>query len=810
MYLSLNWIKDWIKLPKDLDSKQIALDFTMATVEVEEVVDQEKSLEGVVVGKVEELTKHPDADRLQVCQVNLGSDKKEQVVCGGSNLSKGMLVAVAKVGTKVKWHGEGELVELTKTKIRGVESSGMIVASSEIGLDNLFPADSAKEIMDLSALKLKIGQPLAQALKLDDTIIDIDNKSINHRPDLWGQYGLARELAAIYKVKLSEYKVAEFKDKSEIKLKVDILDKENCFRYLGLAISSVKVEESPLELKRKLEAVGIRPINNIVDVTNYVMYELGQPMHAFDSRQIDGSNIVVKQAKKGEIFVTLDGEKRKLPEGALMICDSKKNVALAGIMGGQNSEISDDTTDIILESANFKAGNIRRTSMALGLRTESSSRFEKSLDPVLAEAGIKKAAEMILALCPDAHVASKLIDVDNNPFKEIILEVPEELINKRFGVKIPTKEIKDILSRLQFGVTYKSKNFTIKVPSFRATKDISIPEDIVEEVARVYGYDNIDAKLPTVDVREPIMDVAHRSQRDIVYWLAWAQAYNEVYTYPFSDQDWLKNLDLEPSQHIKVKNSISPELSYLNISLLPNLFKKAEENLRWYEEFKIFELERVFDKNQKGTYHIDSSKNKFLPKQDKHLAGVEVSKKNSEELFLSVKGLLEAMMDHWQIDWDLEPVELSYASTAFVIKHQDIEIGHFGLLDMTLFDSRDIKVNVAFWQLNFTSLVKYISKNRRYQSLPKFPSIKRDMAVQVEDDVPWREVEVDIYKVTPLIRSIELFDIYKGKGVAPGMKSLAYHMEFRSDDRTLMAEDIDELMNEILAVLEKKYKAILR
>lgn len=243
---------------------------------------------------------------------------------------------------------------------------------------------------------------------------------------------------------------------------------------------------------------------------------------------------------------------------------------------------------------------------------------------------------------------------------------------------------------------------------------------------------------------------------------------------------------------------------------MPNLFKKAEENLRWYEEFKIFELERVFDKNQKGTYHIDSSKNKFLPKQDKHLAGVEVSKKNSEELFLSVKGLLEAMMDHWQIDWDLEPVELSYASTAFVIKHQDIEIGHFGLLDMTLFDSRDIKVNVAFWQLNFTSLVKYISKNRRYQSLPKFPSIKRDMAVQVEDDVPWREVEVDIYKVTPLIRSIELFDIYKGKGVAPGMKSLAYHMEFRSDDRTLMAEDIDELMNEILAVLEKKYKAILR
>lgn len=810
MYLSLNWIKDWLKLPKDLDGKQVGLDFTMATVEVEEVLDQKESLAGVVVGKVEEITKHPDADRLQVCQVDIGGEKREQIVCGGTNLSKGMLVAVAKVGTKVKWHGEGELVELQKTKIRGVESSGMIVASSEIGLENLFPAESEKEIMDLSELKLKVGQELSEALKLNDIIIDVDNKSINHRPDLWGQYGMARELAAIYKVKLADYKVAELKEKNELKLKVDVLDKENCFRYLGLAIKNIKVAESPLELKKKLEAVGIRPINNIVDVTNYVMYELGQPMHAFDARQIEGANIVVKQAKKGESFVTLDGEKRKLPEGALMICDSKKNVALAGIMGGQNSEISDDTTEIILESANFKAASIRKTSMALGLRTESSARFEKSLDPVLAETAIKKAAEMILELCPDAYVASKLVDVNNNPFKEITLEVPEDLINKRFGVEIPTKEIKDILTRLQFGITYKAKKFTIKVPSFRATKDISIPEDIVEEVARVYGYDNIDATLPVVHVREPVMDVARRSERDIILWLAWSQAYNEVYNYPFSDQEWIKKLDFEVNQHIKVKNSISPELSYLNISLLPNLFKKAEENLRWYEEFKIFELQRVFDKNQKGFYHTDNSKKKFLPKQEKYLAGVEVSKASAEDLFLSVKGLVESMMEHWQIDWDIESTNLSYANTAYVVKHQDIEFGHFGILDMSLFDSRDIKVNVAFWELNFSSLVKYISNKKRYQSLPKFPSIKRDMAIQVDDNMAWRDIEADIYKVTPLIRSIELFDIYKGKGVAPGMKSLAYHLEFRSDDRTLLAEDVDELMNEILAILEKKYQAILR
>ncbi|RJQ33636.1 phenylalanine--tRNA ligase subunit beta [Candidatus Parcubacteria bacterium] len=809
MYLSLNWVKNWLKLPKDLDSKTIGLDLTMATVEVEEVIDQAQSLLGVVVGRVEEITKHPDADRLQVCQVNLG-DIKEQIVCGGTNLTKGMLVAVAKVGSKVKWHGEGELVELQKTKIRGVESSGMIVASSEIGLEKLFPADSEKEIMDLSDLKLKVGQPLAQALRLDDVIIDIDNKSINHRPDLWGQYGLARELAAIYKVKLDQYKVSDLKTKNELKLKVEVLDKENCFRYLGLAIKNIKVAQSPLELRKKLEAVGIRPINNIVDVTNYVMYELGQPMHAFDARQIDGAKIVVKKAKKGEVFVTLDGEKRKLPEDALMICDSKKYVALAGIMGGQNSEISDETVDIILESANFRAGNIRRTSMALGLRTESSARFEKSLDPVLAESAIKKAVEMILNLCPEAYVASDLVDINNNPFKKIYLEVPEELINRRFGVVIPTKEIKDILKRLQFEVAYKSKKFSITVPSFRATKDISIPEDIVEEVARVYGYDNIEAKLPTVNVREPIMNVAHRSERDIIYWLAWAQAYNQVYTYPFTDQRWVKNLGFDLSQHVKVKNSISPELSYLNVSLLPNLLSKAEDNLRWYEEFRIFELERVFDKNQKGSYQVDNLGKKFLPKQDKYLAGVEVSKKNSEELFLSLKGLLEAMMEHWQIDWELEKKDLPYASVSFAIKNQDIELGHFGLLDMNLFDSRDIKVNVAFWQINFASLVKYISHNRRYQALAKFPSIKRDMAIIVANSVSWGELESEVYKISPLIRSIELFDVYQGANIAHGKKSLAYHLEFRSDDRTLMTEDIDQLLKEILANLKKKFAADLR
>jgi phenylalanyl-tRNA synthetase beta chain len=809
MYLSLNWVKNWLKLPKDISAKQLALDLTMSTVEVEEVIDQAAMLDKVVVGKIKEITKHPNADRLQVCQVDIG-ESTSKLVCGGSNLTKGMLVAVAQIGSQVRWHGEGELVTLEKAKIRGVESNGMIAASTEIGLGDLFPIKAENEILDLTGFKVRPGEPLSEALSLNDIIIDIDNKSINHRPDLWGQYGLARELAAIYKIKLKEYTVADLAPKSKGKLKVSVADKDNCFRYLGLVIKGIKVAESPLWLKSQLQAVGIRPINNIVDVTNYIMYELGQPLHAFDSRQIANNHIEVKQAQKGEVFVTLDGEKRKLPEGALMIADSDKYVALAGIMGGQNSEISQDSSDIIIESANFRDSSVRRTSMALGLRSESSARFEKSLDPVIAEVAIKKASQMILELCPEATVASQLVDVDNNPFKAVSLQVPEALINQRFGVTIPTADIKDILKRLQFTVAYKAKTFSIKVPSFRATKDISIPEDIVEEVARIYGYDNIQAQLPIVTLQKPRTNIEYQAGRDIKKWLALSQMYNELYTYPFSNLDWAKKLNLDIGQHVKVKNAVSPEQTYLNMSLLPNLLKKAEENMRWYEEFRIFELERVFDKSSKGIYQVDAAKDKFLPKQDKMLAGVEVGKQSQEQLFLSIKGLVGSMMKYWGIDWSADNISVSYAKAAYQINFQENILGQFGVLDTELFDSGGAKVNIGFWQIDFTLLIKYISQVPKFRQLSKYPSINRDLAVVVDKSLNWQQIKDEVLKISPLIQNIEPFDVFVGQSIGDNKKSIAFHLEFRSDDRTLLAEDIDKIMENIAEILQKKFQAVRR
>lgn len=800
-----------MKLPKELSPEQLALDFTMSTVEVERVIRPAADLDKIVVGRVNEITQHPQADKLQVCQVEVGPAHPLQIVCGGINLTKDMLVAVALVGARVRWHGQGELVPLEKAKIRGIDSDGMIAAAAEIGLAELFPARSEREILDLSGWGLKVGQSLSQALGRNDIILDIDNKSINHRPDLWGQYGLARELAAIYRTKLKDYSALDIKIAArDIKLSVTVADPDNCYRYTALAISGVKVQDSPWWLKNALQAVGIRPINNIVDVTNYVMYELGQPLHAFDAREINDHHIVVKTAKKGESFVTLDAKKRKLPEGALMIADSQKYVALAGIMGGQNSEISPDTTEIIIESANFRAASIRRTSLALGLRSESSARFEKSLDPALTELALKKSTEMILALNPGAQVASEVVDINHNHFKPITLTVEESLINRQFGSVIPAKEIRDILERLQFSVTHKAKKFEIQVPTWRATKDISIPEDIVEEVARIYGYDNIQDRLPLVALREPIYDVAYHTEKELKNWLAGAQAYTEIFSYAFTDILWAQKLGMKISEHIQVKNPVSPEQAYLNLSLLPNLLKKAEANLRWFEEFRIFELQRIFDKRHKGVYPADQTARKFLPHQPKFLAGLALTRQGDEAAFLNLKGLMEAARDFLNIDWQSEKIDLPYAGLAYQIKFQDLVLGHYGLLNPDLFDSGSWPVSVTFWQIDFDILIKYINDNRSYRAWPKFPAIKRDMAVIVDQKVSWQDLETEIYKISPLIRRLEPFDVFKDKSLGSGKKSIAYHLEFRSDDRTLSSEEIDDLMKNIVANLKKKFNATLR
>ena len=518
MLISKQWLNDFVDLPDTLDPQELLELLTLHTVEIEGFTAIAEALDNIVVGEVKSVEKHPDADALQLCQVFDG-EVDVQIVCGGSNVVNGMKVALGKIGAKVQWHGEGELVELKKTKIRGETSFGMICASTEIGLGEQFPQNDEKEILDLSEITARAGTPLADALKLHDVVFEVDNKSMTHRPDLWGHYGIAREIAALQRKTLKQYPEVAIASAKDVKISIDIEDKEDCSRYIAVAMDGIQVEDSPLWLKQRLEAVGLSSINSIVDVTNYVMMELGQPMHAFDFDEIknddDSVKICIRRARPDEPFTSLDETDHELTTEDIVIGGVHEVLALAGVKGSNNSGITEDTKRIVLESARFEPITVRRTAARHKLRTDASSRFEKSLDPEMAMMAMKRAVMLIQELYPDARVISNIADSYPHKSKPISLTVSHEYIVAVIGENIDKKTIVSHLSALGFGVKEKKGEYKIDVPSWRATKDISIQEDIVEEIARMHGYDNIAAKLPHMSIAPAPLDELTELKRNI-------------------------------------------------------------------------------------------------------------------------------------------------------------------------------------------------------------------------------------------------------------------------------------------------------
>lgn len=809
MYLSLDWLKDFVNIKAD--PNQLALDLTMHTVEIDGVEKQGENLENIVVGKVSEIKKHPDADRLQIAITDIGR-KKVEIVCGGVNLKEGMLVAVALPGAKVCWHGEGELIELKLTKVRGVESVGMICSSLEIGLGDIYP-HAEKEILDLTNLKLKVGDSLSSALGLNDIIYEVDNKSINHRSDLWGHYGLAREIAAFSGQKLKEYKVPAVKDGKDIDLKVEVKDSKLCPRYMGLAINNIKVGPSPDWMKKRLEACGVRAINNVVDITNYVLLELVQPMHAFDSRLIEANKIIVRQAKKGEKFKTLDGEERKLNDSMLVIADNKKAVALAGVMGGENSEIQDDTSSIILESANFNPVNIRKTSDELGFRTESSMRFEKSLDPNLAELAIKRAVALIKELIPEAKVASKLVDVNKFKLDQGPIKISFDFLNKRIGEKIKTEKVITILKSLGFEVKKSVKELLVKIPTWRATRDISIPEDLIEEVARIYGYDELKPQMPLIPLGMSKMSVERQIERKIKQILALGEGMSEVYNYSFLSKKDMEKSGFSAENSIELANTISKELEILRPSLIPGILKNIEHNLKYFDEFKIFEIGRVFS-SEDSEFKVSDKSKKFLPQQNYHLAGVVIKDKN-EEPFYKVKKIVENLLGKLQLSFEFREAE-NFPSWIHPARNLEIVIGGqasgwLGEINPLVLGNFDTKKRVGIFQIDLTKIFTAKKEEVRYRPLAKFPEAKHDLSIAVGEKEKWGEIKKVILGVNnKIVQSVELFDVYRGKGMEAGKKSLAFHIIYRADDRTLENKEVEEIQKQIIKKLEEKFKAEIR
>ncbi len=838
MLISYNWIKNYVDLPDSLSPEELALKLTMSTVEVEGVEKLGKDLENIVVGLVKKVEKHPDADKLQVCTVFDGTEDF-QVVCGGSNVVEGMKVAFGKIGAKVKWHGEGELIELTKAKIRGVESFGMICASSEIGLGEMFPLEGEKEILDLSShhpgLKAtpppthsagrqaggdNIGMPLAEFLGLDDVVIDIDNKSMTHRPDLWGHYGMAREVAALYNKKLANYNPAEIKASSNFKLGVDVQDTKLCPRYMAVVIDGIKIAPSPDWMQKKLVAVGLRPINNIVDITNYILFDLGQPLHAFDAAHLKGVrnkekgiNIVIRRAEDGEDFVTLDDKKHKLTEDDLVIADSEKAVALAGVMGGLNSEVKEDTTTIIFESANFDASNTRRTATRLGIRTDSSARFEKSLDPNNCELAIKRAIELTLELCPEAKVVSKMVDESNFSLNQGPIELSLDFLNKKIGTELEKREVVKILESLGFLVKDKKTILLVTVPSWRATKDISIPEDLVEEVARIYGYGNIPTVLPTFPIIPPERNELKLLERKIKDILSLEFGFSEVCNYSFISPKWIEIVGMDKEDLIELDNPIAKDRPYLRRGLWPNMLENVEKNLHEFDQVKIFEVGQVFDKLNPGQRAGDNG-DELLPRQDLVL-GMAFAGKGVDKPFYELSVTVSGILDKFNCNYELRANDevkgkFIHPGRAAGIYINDELVGAIGEIHPITTDKIGIDEKVVVAEIILNKLVEQVAEKNNYQRLSVYPAIERDIAFLIDKKVINKDIIEKLKDVDKLVKEVELFDVYEGDKIDNDKKSLAYRITYRSDEKTLESKEVDSAHEKLVELLKKEFAVEIR
>ena len=797
MHLSLNWIKDFVDLKGNLSPEELGKLITLKTAEIDGVHEQSKSFENMCVGKIIELNPHPNADKLRVTIVDVGHEKL-QIVCGGTNLSEGMDVAITKIGAKVKWHGEGELVTLEKTKIRDIESFGMIAAGSEIGIPD--PEAKEREILDLSKYKAKPGTPLSELFALNDIILEVDNKAITHRPDLWSHYGFAREIAAITGSKLKPITPkVEFPTKGESP-KVEVAEPKLCPRYLGLTIENIKVEPSPEWLSKKLEAVGHGTHNNIVDITNYVMAELGQPLHAFDKAKIK-NGITVRTAKKGEKTLSLDDKERELSPEMLVIADDEKVLAIAGVMGSKKSEITESTTSIILESATFNSSSVRKTSTKLNLRTDAVQRFEKALDPHLAELAIKRAAELILQICPTAKINGPVTDVKNFSDKPLEIELSIETTISKIGVQLTKEEVQELLEKLEFRITEKSKNtLLVTVPTFRATKDVTSEDDLIEEVARLYGYDNIPASLPILPTKlptpNPEREYKHRA-REI---LSEGLGFDEVNNYSFYGQAEMSHCLIADTGHIHLQNYLSEDQTHLRTTLIPNILKNIQENIKYFSDFKIYEIGRTYKEI-----------GQFYPLEEKIIAGAIIKKGKSADPFYEAKGAVETLFNKFSIALPKAVKEVKHTPYAHPFKCLSYIDQHGQTLAKVFVPHPQVAKNhdldkhsIALFEVNFTELMKLEKIDRKYKKLAKFPSIQIDISILTDQNAETGTFQKAIHEAdAELITNVTLFDIYEGDRIKANKKAIAFAITLQAPDRTLTDEEMLSTQKLIFKNVEK-------
>ncbi|MGI6695322.1 MAG: phenylalanine--tRNA ligase subunit beta [Christensenellales bacterium] len=797
MKVSLNWIKEYVSLPDSLSMEQLSYDLTMRTVEVEGAVNPADALSGCVLGVITQISAHPQADMLRVCAVDVGQEAPATIVCGGSNIYEGMRCAVALPGARVRWHGEGEPVLIKTTKLRGVKSEGMICAAAELELEELFPADDEHGVMDLSDFKGQPGVALGQVLELSDIVLEIDNKSLTNRPDLWGHYGIARELAAIYGLELKPLPPFT-KPEGLPEYPVTIENPQRCRRYTGIVYEGVASVPSPWRLKTALWKTGIRPINALVDLTNYVMLSVGQPTHGFDKENVK-DEIIVRNARPGETLTLLDGHQLKLTGEDLMICDATEPIALGGIMGGAKDSILPTTTTMILEIANFEPVGLRRSASRYQVRTESANRNEKGLDTQRVDQAIAVADKLIKELFPQARMSAFS---DSYPVKTDCPVIPVKLswLNTRLGRKLTGDEAVHLLRPLGFQVASEGDTLQVSVPSWRATGDVSLPDDVLEEVARMIGYDRFDFIPPTVKLSAAVRQPGMQLERRLREYLAVRCDVQEVFTYPWMDKRYLEAAGTSPEGCLALSAPPSPDTASLRPSLIPAMLSVAALNLRYFESFRVFELAQVF---APGESH-PSDENETLPLQKRQLAAAFVGQ-DASLLFREMKGVLEAlpravMSEPLTFAQQEQPAWADPKAWLNILSGGEV-IGSFGVISLRASRLAGIKrAAMAVMALDVDALIPLPSRSNAYQRLPLFPLVEQDFSILVDEKTAWQDIRAALEKS---VNSMDFIEEYRGKQIPQGKKSVMFRVHFGSDQGTLTAEQIDEKMNTIIKKIGK-------
>ena len=794
MQLNRKWLHEEFVDLSNVSDKEYVETLTVFGQKVETWERMDAEIKNVVVGKVLEIVRHENSDHMWVCQIDVGQEEPVQIVTGAQNVKVGDMVPVAKHNS---WLPGG--VHITKGKLRGVKSNGMLCGLEELGLTL---GDFPYAILDgiwIIEEPCNIGDDINKVIGNDDTVVEFE--ITNNRPDCYSIIGLARESAAAFGKTMRHHEpIVKGSDAGSMyeMLDVEVPAEELCNRYTARMVKNVKIGPSPKWLRERLRANGIRAINNIVDITNYVMLEYGQPMHAFDYRYVGSGKIVVREAEEGETLTTLDGNVRQLQPGMLVIADEDKPIGLAGIMGGENSEILDDTTTVVFESANFNGTSIRQTALALGMRTESSGKFEKNLDPMMTVPAVQRACELVELLgCGD--VLDGTIDIINYVPEAKTLPLEVDKVNRLLGTDISKEEMVKYLNLLEIEVDGDE----IKVPSFRP--DLNLMADIAEEVGRSYGYNNI----PTIAFQTSTQggyapEMVFESKAGQV---CRSLGYSEIITYSFVSPTIFDQIRLDKASPLrntlKIQNPLGEDTSVMRTIALPSMLDILSRNNAYQNKSaKLYELAKIYLPTE----------GQALPEEPKMLV---LGTYGAGETFFTLKGELEAVFTGLRLP------KASYAAVkdnpsyhpgrCAKVSIGDVEVGYMGQVHPLVAKNYGIDAEVYCAEISLTKLFALQLPEATYTPLPKYPTVTRDLALLCDEEITVAQAEAVIEaSAGKLLRSVRLFDIYRGIGVPEGKKSMAFSMELRADDRTLTDADSEAVMSKVLAAAQEKLGAVLR